>query len=357
MPSSATGSGRICHMTHISARPDDSQRGSIAIQFVLDALQGPLARGVDVSPMLVAAAIPQERLVTPRARVSPAQFATLWRQLADHMDDEFFGLDNHPMRRGSFRLMCHAALGSRTLEQALKRAIYFLRLVLDDTSASLELADGVAVLRLHDRRENVPLFAHGTYLMLVLGLVCWLVDRRIPLLEARLAQPAPEHGAEYRVLFGDSTRFEAEATELRFDADLLSLPVTRRPEELGDFLAEAPANFLVRYRNPHSFAARIRRLLRDCDPLEWPDFESVACAFGMTVSTLRRRLDDEGHSFQHIKDAVRRDMAIELLVEDGPSMVEIAHRLGFAEASAFHRAFRKWTGARPGSYRAQASNA
>lgn len=333
------------------------ERGSIAIQFVHDALQGALARGLDPAPMLARAGIPGERLELPRARVSPRQYASLWRQLADHMDDEFFGLDSHPMRRGSFRLMCHATLGCTTLEQALKRALYFLRLVLDDTRGALVCEGATAVVRLDDRRPGVPLFAHGTFLMLVLGLVCWLTDRRIRLEEARLARPEPAHGAEYRVLFGDNTRFEAAQTELVFDAALLALPVVRRPRDLAAFLAEAPANFLVLYRNPHSYSARIRRLLREADPFDWPDFAAVARSLGLTESTLRRRLEEEGQSFQSIKDALRRDMAMELLVEDGPSMLEIAHRLGFAEASAFHRAFRKWTGARPGSYRARGADA
>lgn len=337
--------------------PDSADsRGSIAIQFVHDALAGAIDAGLDVEALLVGAGIPPSRLEEPRARVSPAQYASLWRQLADRTDDEFFGLDRHPMRRGSFRLMCHAALGSRNLEQAMKRALYFLRLVLDDLRAELSCEAGRAVVRIEDLRPGVPLFAHGTFLMLVLGLVCWLTDRRIPIDAAALAQPEPPHGDEYRVLFGERTRFGAPATELRFDPALLALPVVRRRRDLPAFLAEAPANFLVRYRNPHSYAARIRRSLRDGDPIDWPDFGAVACALGTTVSTLRRRLEEEGQSFQSIKDALRRDMAMELLVEGGPSMGEIAYRLGFAEPSAFHRAFRKWTGASPGAYRARAAH-
>ena len=331
---------------------EDDARGTIAIQFVLDALQGAGRRGVDPAPLLARAGIPAERLATPRARVTPRQYAVLWRELADCLDDEFFGLDSHPMRRGSFRLMCQAALASRNLEQALRRALRFLRLVLDDTRGTLEAAGPLAVLRLHDRHPGVPLFAHGTFLMLVLGLVCWLTDRRIPLAAADLPAAEPPHGGEYRVLFGECTRFGCGLTEIRFDAALLALPVLRRPADLAAFLAEAPANFLLRYRNPHSYAARIRRLLRDREPSGWPDFAAVASHFGLTLSTLRRRLEDEGQSFQGIKDALRRDLAMELLAGEGPNLGDIAHRLGFAEPSAFHRAFRKWTGASPGAYRA-----
>ena len=48
---------------------------------------------------------------------------------------------------------------------------------------------------------------------------------------------------------------------------------------------------------------------------------------------------------------IRRDLAISQLCHSDKSVLEIAHELGFAEASAFHRAFKKWTGTRPGEYR------
>ena len=68
-------------------------------------------------------------------------------------------------------------------------------------------------------------------------------------------------------------------------------------------------------------------------------------------ATLRRRLSEEGESYQSILDELRRDLAIALLGETSLSVAAIAIELGFAESSAFHRAFKKWTGASPGEYR------
>jgi AraC-like DNA-binding protein len=66
---------------------------------------------------------------------------------------------------------------------------------------------------------------------------------------------------------------------------------------------------------------------------------------------VRRRLDDEGQLYQSIKDDLRRDLAITYLSRSRRSVLEVALTLGFAEPSAFHRAFKKWTGANPGEYR------
>lgn len=71
----------------------------------------------------------------------------------------------------------------------------------------------------------------------------------------------------------------------------------------------------------------------------------------MASSTFRRRLHAEGTTFQAIKNGLRRDMAITSLSQDAAPIEQLAQALGFAEAAAFHRAFRKWTGMRPSDYR------
>jgi AraC-like DNA-binding protein len=71
----------------------------------------------------------------------------------------------------------------------------------------------------------------------------------------------------------------------------------------------------------------------------------------VTPQTLRRRLREEGRGFQQIKDELRRDAAIEYLLQTRVPLLEIANRVGFSEASTFHRAFKHWTGVAPGEYR------
>jgi AraC-like DNA-binding protein len=62
-------------------------------------------------------------------------------------------------------------------------------------------------------------------------------------------------------------------------------------------------------------------------------------------------LKQEGVTYQAIKDGLRRDLAISRLADTSETIAEIADALGFAEPSAFRRAFRKWTGVRPADYR------
>jgi AraC-like DNA-binding protein len=71
----------------------------------------------------------------------------------------------------------------------------------------------------------------------------------------------------------------------------------------------------------------------------------------MPASTLRHRLRWEGHSYRSIRDELLRGLAQQELSRGRRSVADIACDLGFAEPSAFHRAFRKWFGATPAAYR------
>jgi transcriptional regulator GlxA family with amidase domain len=73
--------------------------------------------------------------------------------------------------------------------------------------------------------------------------------------------------------------------------------------------------------------------------------------------TLRRRLEREGISYQAIKDQLRSDVAIDYLCNSNLSVDEIAARVGFQDASAFHRAFKRWNGLQPGEYRCRQAEA
>jgi AraC-like DNA-binding protein len=82
--------------------------------------------------------------------------------------------------------------------------------------------------------------------------------------------------------------------------------------------------------------------------------EDVAREFHVSPTTLRRRLDAEGTSYQGIKDELRRDAAVHHLCGTRLSIADIASALGFQETSAFHRAFKRWSGVQPGEYRRRA---
>ncbi len=331
----------------------NNEKGTISMSLVAEALVRARARGLDVPPLIAAAGIAPQMLASPRGRVSSAQYGALWSGIAQALDDEFFGQDSHPMRSGSFVAMTQAALTARTGRQALQRATGFMRLVLDDLAAQVE-ADAQRVRLTFVHRPGTPepaMFTYATWFIMVYGLVCWLVGRRIPLIAARFRCSAPPAEQEYRLMFCDDMAFGQPVSCVDLSPGFLDLPVIQTAASIKAFLRDAPGSFIVKYRNPDAFAARVRRTLRTLPAAAWPASGAMALKLNVAEATLRRRLKLEGHTYQSIKDDLRRDIAINALQDTRQTIADIAAAVGFAEPSAFHRAFRKWTGMRPTDYR------
>ena len=145
--------------------------------------------------------------------------------------------------------------------------------------------------------------------------------------------------------------FSAPQTALSFDAGQLDVPIVQNEDSIRAFLAQAPGNIILKYKDSTGCAVRIRRHLRHTPIERWPVFEHLATDMHLTASTLRRRLEREGTSYREIKDSLRREVAVSRLIDSQDTLAQVATALGFAEPSAFHRAFRQWTGVRPGDYR------
>lgn len=318
----------------------------ISPPFVDEALDCVRRRGLATEPLLAAAGLPA--MVTEP--VSAERYGALWLAIAAAIDDEFFGLGARPMRLGSFTLLCHCVLQAGTLERALRRALRFLGVVLDDPRGEVVVADGLAQVLLRDAGPARSAFAYRTFWIILHGIMCWLVGRRIPLRLVDFRCPEPSRGGDYGLFFGAPVRFDRPVSRLAFDEAFLKLPTDRSEKALKQFLRGAPANILVRYRYDAGLVAHIRARLRQLPPTLWPGFDELARQMRMPDSTLRHRLHQEGQTYRAIKDDIRRALAIDALRQGGRSVGEIAIDLGFAEPSAFHRAFRKWTGKSPAAF-------
>ena len=82
--------------------------------------------------------------------------------------------------------------------------------------------------------------------------------------------------------------------------------------------------------------------------------EDVAGQLGISVRNLQRRLKALGTTYQVLLDESRQILAMRLIEDYAIPLYEIAYMVGYAEPSAFYKAFKRWTGSTPGDYRAQA---
>lgn len=317
-------------------------------------LAGARGSGIDTVPLLQEAQIPPLLLGDDRARITPAQFARLFRALYRATQDEFLGLSAVPSRPGTFAMMCYASLGCTDLGAATQRAAAFYGLFPGGPELALDVEGGEARFTVaNDFARDEERFLTECVLAIWHRLSSWLIGRRIPLAYASFSYPPPPHEEEYEILFDCPVRFGEGRTAAAFDAHWLSAPLVRDEPALDAMLRRAPFDLLSRPEYGTTVAEQVRRTLtqqlRGSPRL--PALGEVAARLAVSPATLRRRLQQEGTSFQQLKDHVRRDAAIAGLAESGEPIAELAARLGFSEDTAFHRAFRRWTGTTPGAYR------
>src|SRR6202140_814765 len=286
----SAGRGTAAPVTR-SAEP-----GTIAICFVAAALESVRARGLNADEMLAKVGLSPSLLQVPQARVSAKVYGALWRAIALALDDEFFGQDSRRMKAGSFAMLCHSVVACKTLGHALDRSLRFYGLVLDDISGTCERDATEARIVLHERvaGANQRVFAHELLLLLLYGVSCWLVGRRIPLLRTEFSYAEPAYSAEYRLMYCADLRFDRPNTVIAFDTGYLDLPVVQNERSIKEFLRTAPESILLKYKNGRSLRPRVRRGPPPCLPGEVPDFEGLADEMNMTPATMRRRLHEEG---------------------------------------------------------------
>ena len=178
----------------------------------------------------------------------------------------------------------------------------------------------------------------------------WLIGRQIVLTSVDLPDVAPPHAAEYLLIYGVAPAFEAPTAAITFDNRYLSAPVIRTEDELAEFIRRSPSELLFRQDYNPTTSSRVRKIIERRSG-EAVTVEDIAKRLTVSAQHLRRLLRDEGTSFREIKEEILRDEAIASLVRGGETVEDLSDRLGFSEPSAFRRAFRRWTGSPPGSYR------
>src|SRR6202521_3743499 len=224
-----------------------SEPGTITICFVAAALESVRARRLDADALLKEVGLSPGLLHSPQARVSAKHYGELWRLVALTLDDEFFGQDSRRMKAGSFAMLVHSVVGCRNLGQALDRSLRFYGLILDDIGGSLVRDEKEATVILRERVLGAAprIFGSEVLLMLLHGVACWLVGRRIPILRAQFNYPKPAHSAEYRLMYCTDLTYGGPHTAIVFGADYLNLPIVQNERSVKEFLRTAPESILV----------------------------------------------------------------------------------------------------------------
>lgn len=328
------------------------QLSTVSSQFLADwlaALQ-PLCSADHFASLLERADLQTDK-DAPYGRVTLDQIVCLYQLAAVETGDEMMGLWSRPIRHRALQHLLTSIREATSLSSALYRFSTFWNLLLDDYQITFTEIEDVPVLRLVPQSDQPPQrFGHMLILKLAHGLISWLARYEVPVVSVDFAFARPVFEEDYAVIFPAPVRFGQPTTSISFDLNISETVQVRSTADLDLFLENAPRDWIFTQSQVHTQSLRVRTYLSQTG-WENANLTGAARALNLTPRTLIRKLETDGTSFQTIKDALRRDIAIRHLQTSQHSIEAIAHKVGFSSAANFHKAFQRWTGNKPGEYR------
>jgi AraC-like DNA-binding protein len=328
--------------------------------FVQAILRAYAAQNKSPSKALEFAQITPSQAKKFNAHITALQMERISSFAMHELNDEVLGCLSRQLPWGTYGMLVRASLTSPTLGVALKRWCRHHGLVTDDIELSVEEMDGKAHIRLRELKDLGAQREFGVLSILrnLYGVACWLIDSRITLEQVQFAFEAPAHQAVYPLMFQGPVLFgnaEASASdhavsELVMNASYLELPLRRDEAALQRMLETALTLTVLQYRKDRLLLTQVKQALT-MHPQDTHSAEDLAPLLNLSPRSLHRQLKEEGTSLQVLKDEVRRERAIELLLRTRKPVKQVAESAGFQNEKSFIRAFKQWTGQTPAAFR------
>ena len=177
----------------------------------------------------------------------------------------------------------------------------------------------------------------------------WVLGKNLPMTRLRCEYPAPPHAERYESIFQCPIQFDMPATQLFFEAAILDQALPQSSTQSAALYRKLCEEKSIA-RNQGDIAWRLWQIIVR-DPAEPPNLEAVARELHYSPRTLSRKLLAQGWRYQQLIDQVREIHARRYLSDPTLPIIQVAQRLGYADSSGFHRAFKKWTGRSPKAFR------
>ncbi len=168
--------------------------------------------------------------------------------------------------------------------------------------------------------------------------------------ELRLSYTDPGYVKRYREHFKCPVHFGTASNQLVLDAAILEDPFPDHNPASAQLAVQLCDQLMQDRDDSNSLVLRVRQVVLS-RPGNIPTMNDVATTLHMSERTLRRKLTEQGLSYQSVIDEARQKVATEYLQSSGLPLEDIAYLVGFSDAGNFSRSFKKWTGSPPSAFR------
>ncbi len=335
-----------------SARPGSVRAG------VLLGLRGFLARypAVDLDLRLREVGLDPVALGAAEAWIDQARWIALQEAIARAAGDPMFGVAlAQAIPWGDLGILGYVVQHSPTLGAALENCARYL--ACQQTGGRLALEVDGRIARFTYAIVDPRIRVHGQNTEGLFAMVVRMARERTTSstwapVKVQLAhrRPRPSHHARY---FGAPVQFGAGHNALVLRVSDLALPLRAADPDLLPILLSQAAARLARAARPADLRTTVAAAISATLAAGSADIADVARQLDLRPRTLQRHLRGLGVSYRELVEATRLELARGYLAGGALSLTDIAFALGYADLSAFSRAFRRWTGTSARAYRAR----
>ncbi len=315
--------------------------------------------GLDKRSFLASVGVDPDAPIDPRIMVASSDYYEFFASLAraDPKGQELPLRVGATMRCEDYGVFGLAWKSATSLRGSCERAARYARVLTSVTSYEVREADEGVYMHLHragDRSKLGLRLSNEASIASIAAISDEVTTTTFQPLAIYFRHEVPGSVATHEQHFGCPVHFGSD-----MDALLVSHGTMRSANRVGDpsivkFFDTHLEEELSKFDDDASLERRVRMQISQSLSQGVPTVSNIAGYFGMSGRTLQRRLSDRGYSYQVLVDESRRELAERLLKETDYPLAEVAFLTGFSEQSAFNRAFKRWAGQTPRSFRIKA---
>lgn len=305
---------------------------------------------------------PLEILCTEESTVDYKTYNRIMERAAELTNDDFFGLHaGENLNMSAAGLIGQITQSSETVLQALQYCCDFanlgcssLPMIMNQEANTTKVVLIPDIDWAQDSSISLRHTAEGVLAFTVREYQTLTRDKYFPL-RITLPWSPPNSIEEYRRILGCEIIFDQPDIAIVFQNEHVNEKIVTSDYKLLRILVDHAQEKTVDL-GQKKFYNIVKRSIVNLVKPEFPTIEQVASHLNVSVRTLQRKLQEDGHTFKELIEELRKEFALSYLKNPDLTISEIAYLLNYSEASAFNRSFKRWTGQTPKNYRTGKTN-
>jgi len=329
---------------------------TFSIAIVRDIIQYVVAQGVDRHRLYSAAHLDPTWLDDPDRQVSGEVLKHLWREAVEQTGDRNLGLHiGEAFDLAAIGIVGYVLLNCQTYEQVLTKLSQYTRLFSQGVAihhavvegwvqCDCQIIGGVNNYLSDEPRQPIE----STFAALITA-TRQLTGKFLPVQAVWFQHSFLEDCSEHQRIFQTTVQFNQPMNRIVFDVSCLDWTVRSANATLLSMFEHHAIAMLNTQSQSHT--QKVKQAIMQKLQGEIPTIEAIARNLTTSVRQLQRELQAEQTTYQQLLDQTRKELALQHIQHSETSIHDVAFLLGFSEPSAFHRAFKRWTGQTPRRYR------